>query len=70
MQTSKVSKGQVAIPKEIRESLGIKPGDTVVFSVEFQRKMGWIGLKGGVGEMNAGRSGRLRACPDTSVYSK
>lgn len=35
MPTSKVSKkGQVVIPKEIREKLGIKAGDTVIFRVE------------------------------------
>lgn len=33
MQTSRMtSKGQVTIPKEIREQLGIKPGEMVEFS--------------------------------------
>ncbi len=28
------SKGQLTLPKEIREHLGLKPGDRVVFEVE------------------------------------
>ena len=35
MITSRISKkGQIVIPKEIREKLGIKPGDVVVFREE------------------------------------
>lgn len=32
--TSMTVKGQVTIPKEIREELGLKPGDRVVFEKE------------------------------------
>ncbi len=32
--TSITVKGQVTIPKEIREALGLKPGDKVVFEKE------------------------------------
>jgi antitoxin PrlF len=31
MQSTLTSKGQATIPKEVREYLGIKPGDTVKF---------------------------------------
>lgn len=31
------SKGQVTVPKAVREALGIKEGDSVVFRVEGQR---------------------------------
>ena len=35
MQTSKLSsKSQVTLPKEVREALGAKPGDTIVYEVE------------------------------------
>jgi antitoxin PrlF len=35
VMTSKVtSKGQVTLPKEIREKLGIDAGDTLVYEVE------------------------------------
>lgn len=32
--TTLTTKGQVTIPKEIREALGLKPGDKVVFEKE------------------------------------
>ena len=35
MQTSKLSsKSQVTLPKEVREALGAKPGDTIAYEVE------------------------------------
>lgn len=34
MQSTLTSKGQATIPKEVREKLGIKPGDTVKFFFE------------------------------------
>lgn len=35
MQTSKLSsKSQVTLPKEIRDALGARPGDTIVYEVE------------------------------------
>lgn len=35
MQTSKLSsKGQVTLPKEVRDALGARPGDTIVYEVE------------------------------------
>jgi AbrB family looped-hinge helix DNA binding protein len=35
MQTSKLSsKSQVTLPREVREALGAKPGDTIVYEVE------------------------------------
>jgi antitoxin PrlF len=35
MQTSKLSsKSQVALPKAVREVLGISPGDTIVYEIE------------------------------------
>lgn len=34
MHTSRLSpKGQVTIPKEVREQIGLQPGDTVVYEV-------------------------------------
>jgi AbrB family looped-hinge helix DNA binding protein len=33
MATTVTTKGQVTIPKEVRELLGIKPGSTVAFEV-------------------------------------
>jgi antitoxin PrlF len=32
--TTLTSKGQVTIPKEIRDELGLKPSDKIVFSLE------------------------------------
>lgn len=32
--TTMTSKGQVTIPKEIRKTLGLKPGDRVIFEKE------------------------------------
>jgi antitoxin PrlF len=35
MQTSKLSsKSQVTLPREVREALGARPGDTIVYEVE------------------------------------
>lgn len=35
MQTSKLSsKSQVTLPREVRELLGARPGDTIVYEVE------------------------------------
>jgi len=35
MNVGKMSKkGQIVIPKEIREKFGIKPGDTVIFKIQ------------------------------------
>jgi antitoxin PrlF len=35
MQTSKLSsKSQVTLPREVREVLGARPGDTIVYEVE------------------------------------
>ena len=34
---SVTSKGQVTIPKEIREALGLRQGDRVVFTIEGER---------------------------------
>ena len=35
MNVGKMSKkGQIVIPKEIREKFGIKPGDAVIFSIQ------------------------------------
>jgi len=35
MQTSKLSsKSQVTLPKEVRDALGARPGDTIVYEVE------------------------------------
>jgi antitoxin PrlF len=35
MQTSKLSsKSQVTLPTEVREALGARPGDTIVYEVE------------------------------------
>ena len=35
MSTSRVSsKGQVTIPKPVRESIGVKPGDAISYEVE------------------------------------
>ncbi|MBK9313694.1 MAG: AbrB/MazE/SpoVT family DNA-binding domain-containing protein [Acidobacteria bacterium] len=35
MQTSKLSsKSQVTLPKEVREAIGARPGDTIVYEVE------------------------------------
>lgn len=35
MKTSRVSsKGQITIPKEIRETIGVEPGDMVAYEVE------------------------------------
>ncbi len=35
MQTSKLSsKSQVTLPREVRDALGARPGDTIVYEVE------------------------------------
>lgn len=35
MQTSKLSsKSQVSLPKEVREALGARPGDTIAYEIE------------------------------------
>lgn len=35
MQTSKLSsKSQVTLPREVREALGARPGDTILYEVE------------------------------------
>ena len=35
MNTSKLSiKGQITIPKEVREKLGVKPGDWIAYELE------------------------------------
>ena len=36
-QTKMTRKGQVTIPKEIREELGVKPGDTLLITREKDR---------------------------------
>jgi len=35
--SSITSKGQVTIPKEIREALGLREGDRIVFAIEGER---------------------------------
>ncbi len=50
-------KGQVVIPKEIRDELGISPGDEVVFvedgdSVRVKRAGGMAGLAGKLGGLD------------------
>jgi AbrB family looped-hinge helix DNA binding protein len=35
MQTSKLSsKSQITLPRKVREALGAKPGDTIIYEVE------------------------------------
>jgi AbrB family looped-hinge helix DNA binding protein len=34
MMAKITSKGQLTIPKQIREALGVKPGDRILFSIE------------------------------------
>ncbi len=39
-ETTITKKGQVTIPREVREKLGLKPGDRIVFTVEDGRIIG------------------------------
>lgn len=55
MATTLTSKGQVTIPKRVREALGLKPGDDVDFVV---------GDSGEVVLRRAGQAGRPTPDPD------
>ena len=39
METTLTSKGQVTVPKRIRDSLGLKPGNRIVFDVSDDGKV-------------------------------
>jgi AbrB family looped-hinge helix DNA binding protein len=46
MATTVTSKGQVTIPKAVRDRLGIKPGNAVDFQVEADGKVILLKVKG------------------------
>jgi antitoxin PrlF len=48
------SKGQITVPKAVRDALGVKEGDEIVFRVEGQRAVlartqDFLGLAGSIG---------------------
>lgn len=54
VSASLTSKGQITVPKAVRDALGLRPGDRVVFRVEERRAVlaktpAFIDLAGSVG---------------------
>ncbi|MCX8086865.1 MAG: AbrB/MazE/SpoVT family DNA-binding domain-containing protein [Rhodocyclaceae bacterium] len=58
MQTLLTSKGQVTIPKKIRDALGLMPGNAVEFGLDRDGEV--VIRKAGVGR-NRGRADRFEA---------